>query len=47
MNVMDVKKNLFRTVISEYEFGRPSYPEGYMKQSGAFPILMRTPEFWR
>ena len=28
MNVMDVKKNLFRTVISEYEFGRPCYPEG-------------------
>ena len=22
-------------------------PRGYMKQSGAFPILMRTPEFWR
>ena len=28
MNVMDVKKNLLRTVISEYEFGRPCYPEG-------------------
>lgn len=27
MNIMDVKKNLFKTVISDYEYGRPKYPE--------------------
>lgn len=27
MNIMDIKKNLFKTVISDYEFGRPQYPE--------------------
>ena len=27
MNIMDIKKNLFKNVISDYEFGRPKYPE--------------------
>lgn len=31
MNVMDIKKNLFKTVISEYEFGRPRYTDGVYK----------------
>lgn len=26
MNIMDVKKNLFKNVISDYEYGRPQYP---------------------
>ena len=26
MNPMDIKKNLFRTVIADYEYGRPKYP---------------------
>lgn len=36
MNVMDIKKNLFKTVIAEYEFGRPRYPEGVYEAIRSF-----------
>lgn len=41
MNIMDVKKNLFKNVISEYEYGRPQYPpelyEAIFRFSGIGP----------
>lgn len=44
MNPMDVKKNLFRTVISEYEYGRPKYPVGVYEEIQRFSDIDSTSE---
>ena len=44
MNVMDIKKNLFQTVISDYEFGRPKYPEELYEKIQHFSGISPTSE---
>lgn len=44
MNIMDVKKNLFKTVISDYEFGRPQYSEELYEKIRRFSGIGPTSE---
>lgn len=44
MNIMDVKKNLFKNVISDYEFGRPKYPEELYEEIRRFSGIGPTSE---
>ena len=44
MNIMDVKKNMFKTVISDYEYGRPQYPVEVYEEIRRFSGIDSTAE---